>query len=245
MRDLSTSESKSNEEILEAFISVLNCTKTEAIFFLESALWDIERAIHFWLDSDKGAAPSNRRFKMESRNSSINHLVDEGGEHNGMAKYEHRNLGLTDLPTDWSAWIHPHTGSVYFLHSPSGVVQYSVPPGYADAPKYVEEKEPEFLEESERLSTVALSLNSLTHNYAFNQGPSTFDRDGSNESVRADCDSHTHTNDDFDELKFSNNKSCRSSPTDFQSLSNISNTEENYMSRDVDYMEELDDINQK
>ena len=165
---------------------------------------------------------------------------------------DHRNLGVADLPPDWSAWIHPHTGSVYFLHSPSGVVQYSVPPGYADAPKYVEEKEPEFLEESERLSTVALCRNSLTHNYTtFNtQVPlsalSTFDRDGSNASIRADCDSHTHTNDDFDELKFSSNKSVRSSPTDFQSLSNLSNTEENYLSRDSDYIEELDDdINQK
>lgn len=245
MRDLSTSESKSNEEILEAFISVLNCTKTEAIFFLESALWDIERAVHFWLDSDKGTTPSSRRFKADNHTSSMNNLIDEGGIQNGIAKYEHRNLGLTDLPQDWSAWIHPHTGSVYFLHSPSGVVQYSVPPGYADAPKYIEEKEPEFLEESERLSTVALSLNSLTHNYSYNSGPNQFDRDGSNASVRADCDSHTHTNDDFDELKFSNSKSSRSSPTDFQSLSNLSNTEENYMSRDIDFIEELDDINQK
>ena len=236
MRDLSTSETKSNDEIVEAFISVLNCTRNEAIFFLESSLWEIEKAVHFWLESDKSSQP-NRRFRNTESSNDFNHIYEK----NLIPKYEHRNVVISDLPQDWSAWINPQTGNIYFLHTPSGVTQYNVPPGYADVTNF-EEKEPEFLEDSERLSNVSLSH----HNNFGNLTNTSDDRDG--ESVRADCDSHTHTNDDlksgfdeYDELKFST-KSSRSSPTDFQSLTN---NEESYLMRDSDYIEELDDINEK
>jgi hypothetical protein len=239
MKELSTSETKSNDEIAGAFISVLNCTENEAKFYLELALYDIEKAVHFWLESDKSSLQSQqpyRRFKNDSSYAPDMNIYQK----EPLPKYEHRNIIIADLPVDWSGWVNPHTGAVYFLHI-SGVVQYSVPPGYADAVNF-EQKDSDYLEDSKKLCNVSLSLNSLAHNNFAHRGNISLsdDRDGSNESIRADCDSHTHTGfDDFDELKYST-KSSRSSPTDFQS-----NTEENYLLRDSDYIEELDDINQK
>lgn len=137
MKDLTTAitstDLKKNDEVVVAFISVLNCTSEEATFFLESAMWNIESAIHFWLDSDKGYI--NRRYNREDDfNSKPSSSLDFRHSKNIKTeiKYLEKRVTIPDLPADWTAWVRPDTGSIYFIHGPSSHEQSSVPPGYAD-----------------------------------------------------------------------------------------------------------------
>ena len=118
MRDVSSLSELSNEEIITAFVSVLKCSKDNARVFLESSLWNIEKAVNFWSESDNSSLEKSKR--------SPNELLD------GKPKYQHIQLAITDLPQNWSAWVHNHKGSVYFLNGSNGVVQHNVPSGFAD-----------------------------------------------------------------------------------------------------------------
>ena len=154
MKVLSTSDiqSKPNDEIVAAFVSVLSCSEDEATFFLESSLWNLETAILLWLESDPSV--QNKRSRNESSNdftrseslmndmknglndlnrseSLANDLI-QISETSGKPKYQHIQLVIPDLPQEWSAWVHAHIGSVYFLNKHTGVVQLKVPPGFAD-----------------------------------------------------------------------------------------------------------------
>lgn len=114
MDSLSTSESSSNkDEIVAAFIDVLNCTSDNAVFFLESAAWNIESAIHIWLESNQ----SSQFYDSSSQNK---------------VRYSNRQIIIPDLPTDWIAQVHPIRGNVIFINKVTGLRQNEVPPGYAE-----------------------------------------------------------------------------------------------------------------
>ena len=114
MDSLSTSESSSNkDEIVAAFIGVLNCTSDNAVFFLESAAWNIESAIHIWLESNQ----SSQFYDSSSQNK---------------VRYSNRQIIIPDLPTDWIAQVHPIRGNVIFINKVTGLRQNEVPPGYAE-----------------------------------------------------------------------------------------------------------------
>lgn len=49
-------------------------------------------------------------------------------------KYQERLVTIDGLDSDWSAFVDPFDGSIYFLHVPTGVRQKSVPGGFADLP---------------------------------------------------------------------------------------------------------------
>lgn len=63
MNSLSTTEDASHDdESIAAFMSVLACTMAEAEFFLESSLWNIEDAVHLYLENNQ----SVNRYKPSS-----------------------------------------------------------------------------------------------------------------------------------------------------------------------------------
>ena len=216
MKDLSTTESKADrkDETVQAFISVLQCTSDEAIFYLDSALWDIQTAILFWLDSDRGYAHRN----LGDRSSTSSMYNNYGSHSSKMMKqeklYEEKTVEIAGLPTDWSAFVDSFTGGVYFLHCPSGHTQTAVPPGYADLTTPAESSSShsnsqynyEFKNDASENdlmymenSRAIFSLNAIDHHAMLDLDPSadrllvhrqrTWASTTEDASIRADCDS--------------------------------------------------------
>jgi hypothetical protein len=119
MTTLSTKDPLTNkEDSISAFISVLHCSPEEASFFLESSAWNIEAAVHLWLETNNGSGGSGKRLRY--------------GVHANYPFIE-REVSIEGLPYGWTAWVDKVTGGIYFVHADSGHSQTAVPPGFADS----------------------------------------------------------------------------------------------------------------
>ena len=131
MTSLTTADQQSGrEEMIEAFISVLDCTSEEAEFFLESSLWDIQAAVLLWFDTGKGEGDGGKRLRNHSNFDNAQPFYSRS---TAPRKYLPRQVNIEGLPEGWSARVSRTDGSIVFLHVVSGHQQRSVPPGFADA----------------------------------------------------------------------------------------------------------------
>lgn len=130
MTSLTTADRQTGrEEMIEAFISVLDCSSEEAEFFLESSLWDIQAAVMLWFDTGKGEGDGKRM-----RNQSEFHNTQSFYSHPiAPPRYLPRRVSIDGLPEGWAARVSRTDGSIVFLHIASGHQQRCVPPGFADA----------------------------------------------------------------------------------------------------------------
>ena len=139
MTTLSTADTQSNrDEIVAAFISVLDCSSEEASFFLESSCWNIEKAVHFWLD----AAGNGKRRATDS--SSYPTYASQGvgpwssshaSFHPGFVGgpiYNQKTISIVDLPPEWEARVSPADGRIRFWHLPTGHSQSRIPRAFSN-----------------------------------------------------------------------------------------------------------------
>ena len=144
LNSLTTADS--NEQKIDAFVTVLACTKDEAIFFLESADWSVEAAVGLWLENGQDSYSKRSRYtdlafdldpSLQSSSASGQMF---GHRHMGgirpPRKYVARPVIIEGLDPSWTAWVSRSTGVVYFKHEESGHMQEQVPPGFADDPNY-------------------------------------------------------------------------------------------------------------
>lgn len=127
----------SKQQLVDAFIEVMQCSGMEAEFYLESSMMDIATAISLCMDVKKeGERFEHTGAYRSSNNGSDNHGKRHRGDSDSSisAKYTGRQLDIGDLPDGWIAHVDKYTGQVVFLHYSSGVSQYTVPPGYDDIP---------------------------------------------------------------------------------------------------------------
>lgn len=141
MTTLTTADTQSNrDEIVAAFISVLDCSSEEASFFLESALWNIEKAVHFWLDA---AGNGKRRATDSTYPTYASRGVgpwssSNAGFHSapppliGSPLYTQKKITIVDLPPEWEARVNPADGRIRFWHVASGHSQSRIPREFAN-----------------------------------------------------------------------------------------------------------------
>ena len=110
------SEQQRKDELLTAFISVLDCSSQDAGFFLEASLWNIEEAVVLYLDRlERPRVATQSGYKAPPKKT-----------------YAGRVVVIEGLPLGWTARVSRSTGQVVFLHSESQFEQFQVPPGFAD-----------------------------------------------------------------------------------------------------------------
>lgn len=115
MRSLSTNESEiKQDDMTSAFMTVLDCSREESIFFLESAGWHLETAVHLWLDNADGVKRTRSALAKDYQNKDA-------------LPFERKQVFIDGLHHDWSAWISRSKGTVYFLHNPTGHRQAHYP----------------------------------------------------------------------------------------------------------------------
>ena len=149
LNSLTTADS--NEQKIDAFVTVLACTKDEAIFFLESADWSVEAAVGLWLENGQDSYnkrsryadlafdldPSLRSASAYGESSSQSgQMLGHRGIRTSQKAYIARPVIIEGLDPAWSAWVSRSSGNVYFKHEESGHMQEQVPPGFADDPNY-------------------------------------------------------------------------------------------------------------
>eukprot|EP01032_Pedospumella_encystans_P026310 gene26310-29720_t len=137
---LSTNE-LTEENSINAFVDVLNCSRQEAEFYLESSNWNVETAVMLWLENNPTSYSSANHIygastyaEMPFYPTMMPALANPSGfqRPRNQPKYRSRTVVIEDLPSEWTARVSKHTGYVYFVHTASGATQYSVPTGYAD-----------------------------------------------------------------------------------------------------------------
>lgn len=115
MTTLSTGDSQVNRDNkISAFMSVLHCSHEEAVFFLESSVWNIETAIHLWLDAGNGKRhrhPTQEHSKFQDNHKPFPRL----------------QVFIDGLDPAWTAWTSRSNGTVYFLHNDTGITQSQMP----------------------------------------------------------------------------------------------------------------------
>jgi len=137
---LSTNE-LTEENSIKAFVDVLNCSRQEAEFYLESSNWNVETAVMLWLENNPtsysganhvygGSTYAEMPFYPAMMPIPANPNVFQRPRN--QPKYRSRTVVIEDLPSEWTARVSKHTGYVYFVHTATGATQYSVPSGYAD-----------------------------------------------------------------------------------------------------------------
>ena len=149
LNSLTTADS--NEQKIDAFVTVLACTKDEAIFFLESADWSVEAAVGLWLENGQDSYSKRSRytdlaFDLDPSLRSTSAYGDlsssqmlghrNSGGIRGPHKYVARPVVIEGLDPAWTAWVSRSSGRVYFKHEESSHTQEQVPPGFADDPNY-------------------------------------------------------------------------------------------------------------
>lgn len=144
-----TTESLTEGDNINAFIDVLKCTKSEAMFYLESAAWNIETAVMLWLENNPNSHSYGNNYGTlgynnylsSCENNSKNMIMscDNQSRSNncfnrvGKPKFYPRKVVIQGLPDEWRAKVSKYSGLVYFIHVPTGTKQNQVPPGFADA----------------------------------------------------------------------------------------------------------------
>jgi hypothetical protein len=127
MNSLETASPEDKNEILiESFISVLECSKGEATFFLESSNWNIETAISLCIEGGDRNFTSKRQHNKNYDDSLFRESLRP-------ALFYGKVVEIEGLSSDWTAKVSSTTGCIYFIHNESGHTQHSVPPGFADA----------------------------------------------------------------------------------------------------------------
>lgn len=109
-------------DMVAAFIAVLDCTESEATFFLETADWDVAAAVQFWLESDRSSMRSTAPVPIRAPHR------------RQQRSFTKREVKIEGLDPEWSAWVGASNGMIYFLHNSTGQTQSHVPPGFSDGP---------------------------------------------------------------------------------------------------------------
>uniref|UniRef100_A0A7S3GWP7 WW domain-containing protein n=1 Tax=Spumella elongata TaxID=89044 RepID=A0A7S3GWP7_9STRA len=137
---LSTNE-LTEENSINAFVDVLNCSRQEAEFYLESSNWNVETAVMLWLENNPTSYSSANHIYGASTYAEMPFypaMMPVVANPNTFQrprtqpKFRSRTVIIEDLPGEWTARVSKHTGYVYFVHTATGATQYSVPTGYAD-----------------------------------------------------------------------------------------------------------------
>lgn len=121
MNKLSTgmTETQVREDKVAAFIQVLQCTREEATFYLDSAAWDIETAVVLVLDmfgtQREGTTATSNAKAWATKQT-----------------WRPIQVFIKGLDPAWAARVSRRTGQIYFLHLESGHTQSHVPDGFAD-----------------------------------------------------------------------------------------------------------------
>jgi hypothetical protein len=141
LTSLSTTEQHTEQDSIKAFTDVLNCSASEAQFYLESSNWNVETAVMLWLENN----PTNSYASASSfgypaggyayptfsvQNS--NHANRSFNKPKATPLYRCKQVCISDLTEGWTARVSRSSGQVYFIHLATGTTQFSVPPGYAD-----------------------------------------------------------------------------------------------------------------
>lgn len=129
MKELSTETT--HEDMILAFIQVLDIDTNMAQFFLESSGWDIEAAVSIYLEN-AGGLPTGPNALVAQQ-----HSVEHQGKKSRterVPRYIAVDVFIHGLPDGWAAKVSRHSGEIYFIHSATGHRQNAVPPGFADIP---------------------------------------------------------------------------------------------------------------
>merc|ERR1711991_155684 len=138
MKELSTNTTK--EDMVLAFIQVLDIETHMAEFFLESAAWNIESAVGIYLESSQGSQ-SGPSFEASQFHLDAQRKVPVAPDFStkrartsfdGEPRYLGLDVFIHGLPEGWSAKVSRHTGEIYFVNNATGNTQFAVPPGFAD-----------------------------------------------------------------------------------------------------------------
>jgi hypothetical protein len=121
----SSNMDNNHDEMIMAFMSVLECSSQEASFFLESTVWNIEEAVTLYLDTQQ-RADMGKKHKVDYAYAAKAHHVPVAVE------YKRKQVFIQGLPDGWSAWVSRLNGGVFFVHDATGHTQTAVPPGFAD-----------------------------------------------------------------------------------------------------------------
>lgn len=140
MKGLSTETTK--EDMVLAFIQVLDIDTAMAEFFLESSGWDIEAAVSIYLENagQSGVTGSSSSFVAAQFSAGMG---DKQAVHQGkraraaerVPRYLPLDVFIHGLPDGWAAKVSRHSGEIYFIHTATGHRQNAVPPGFADIPQ--------------------------------------------------------------------------------------------------------------
>lgn len=119
------------DEQLTKFVEVIGCSMDEAKFYLESAEFNVERAVEVYLQlrhsSNGGAFGSAFHGPSGMPKRARTHELAE-------CCWYPRTVEIIGLPTEWRAHVSASYGNIIFEHIESGHTQSHVPPGFADAP---------------------------------------------------------------------------------------------------------------
>lgn len=150
MKELSTNTTK--EDMVLAFIQVLDIETHMAEFFLESAAWNIESAVSIYLENAQGSQSSSSfeasQFQVGIDGKQLEMMGYMGkrarteGTDDRRARYLGMDVFIHGLPDGWSAKVSRHRGEIYFVNNNTGHRQNAVPPGFADIPPENEDDVP-------------------------------------------------------------------------------------------------------
>jgi len=124
-----SSEDVSKDEIIAIFMTVLECTDGEAVFYLESTNWNIEMAAQLKLEDENENFYNSKRGRTFGSQQFIDPVFQE---HNGLQRYLPREVNIEGLPEGWKAVVSRRTGTIYFVNDIFNIRQSHVPPGFAD-----------------------------------------------------------------------------------------------------------------
>ena len=133
LHTLATTESR--EELVHHFMTVLTCTQNEAEFFLESACWDIERAVIVCMDTIGQDRVEKHRLEAEQQAIALAYRTTKQqrtGDDSTQQQQQQRSLQVQiegGLPLGWEARVSRTNGNVYFRNRITGAQQWNVPIG--------------------------------------------------------------------------------------------------------------------
>jgi hypothetical protein len=118
-----------HEDMLTAFVTVLDVDRSMAEFFCESADWNLETAVAIYLENTD-RTDIMREYALQTEALQQQRTKRTKSD---VAKYRNRNVNIEGLPADWQAMVSRREGTIYFRHIPTNHTQFAVPDGFADA----------------------------------------------------------------------------------------------------------------
>jgi hypothetical protein len=167
------------EARIAVFMDVMQCSRQEALFYVDSAAGDVAVAVSLYVEQQPDTSDSSgiQRHKVPrslfanySLDSTRTMHIDRSGGHIPRAPapgpkhmYRRREVVIQGLPPGWDAYVSAHTGCIVFRHIESQVRQFQVPPGFADfIDASVEPDASPFQSKRQRMQGTEEGLNSLT-----------------------------------------------------------------------------------